>query len=94
MNQTDSNALLYASLYAMHKWLRQELSYQAPALLEGMYALDYLSRQAMPGEPLDLDRMEFFRKLLVEPEGNRPDISEHFDMVSSTKSMLKAMELI
>ena len=61
MNQTDSNDLLYASLYTMHKWVRGELSNLAHPLFEGMYALDYLSRQAVPGEPLDTDRLGFYK---------------------------------
>ena len=73
-----------------HKWIRGELSYPAPPLMEGLYALEHLSRHELTGEPLDCDRVNFFRKILVEPEGDRPDISEHFDMVTTHRGYVKA----
>ena len=58
--------------------------------MEGLYALEHLSRHELTGEPLDCDRVNFFSKILVEPEGAKPDISKHFDMVTTHRGYAKA----
>ena len=42
------------------------------------HALDHLRDHQLPGELPDLDRVDYVKKMLLEPVKGREDISEYF----------------
>ena len=90
MNRHDTQALLFTSKYALHRWMRGELDYPPPCICEAIHALDHLRDHELPGEELDPDRVDYFRKMLLEPDENTEDISEHFHNVAQHRISVRA----
>ena len=67
MNRNDTQALLHASKYTLHRWLRGELDYATPSICEVTQVLDHLRDHELPGEQPDPGRLDYFKKMLLEP---------------------------
>ena len=69
--------------------MRGDLSYSAPSIEEATHALDHLRDHQLPGELPDPDRVDYFKKMLLEPVRDRADIYGHLDNVAQHRSYVR-----
>ena len=95
MNRAEADALLAATIQALHSWVRGELRRPAPTITEGIYALDHVSQIQMqcdvdcPPE-VSLKFKDLFLQTHAGPDA--PDISFYFASVANHRELVRAMQ--